>query len=167
MPDTDFRHNQVAANVITAFSIATRELSQPYIVLNSNQSIYIESKDVSVYADALIVFENPVFWQEREEVLTNPLVIVEVTSAKTHNLDHIDKFEYYKSLPSFKEYILIDPNKSLVETWSRKDENTWITKTITDMDGSLAIAAIEDITILLSDIYERVKFPIKAVKKKH
>ncbi|MBI3421324.1 MAG: Uma2 family endonuclease [Acidobacteria bacterium] len=41
------------------------------------------------------------------EVLTNPQLIVEITSTVTEANDHGDKFSHYKSIPSFIEYLLI------------------------------------------------------------
>jgi Uma2 family endonuclease len=158
MPGAKYRHNVVASNTITALNNAIEALEKEYIVLNSDQKIYIESENTSVYPDALVICEAPVFWQNREDILVNPLLIVEVVSRSTAAFDRTTKFWWYKSLPSFKEYIIIDPNKNMVETWFRIAEDTWVTKTTTELNESITLQSIDNITLSLSDIYKKINF---------
>ena len=41
------------------------------------------------------------------DLLVNPVLIIEVLSPSTEAYDRGDKFTYYKSIPSFREYLLI------------------------------------------------------------
>lgn len=164
MPGAKYRHNQVASNMIYALIQATNDLKTPYHVLNSDQKIYIEQEDVSVYPDALVICEVPIFWQGREDIIVNPLVVVEVSSRSTSSFDRTTKFWWYKNLESFKEYVVIDPDKALVETWFKQDESTWITTNKNDISEIFLLKSI-GISISLSDVYRKVDFPEKPVKK--
>ncbi|CAN5652906.1 hypothetical protein BH24ACI2_BH24ACI2_00080 [soil metagenome] len=48
------------------------------------------------------------------EVLTNPQMLVEVLSPSTETFDRGDKFSYYKSIPSFTEYLLVAANRPFI-----------------------------------------------------
>jgi Uma2 family endonuclease len=158
MPGAKYRHNVVASNVITAFNNAIQSLEKEYIVLNSDQKIFIESENTSVYPDALVLCEAPIFWNNREDIIINPLLIVEVLSKSTHVFDRSTKFWWYKSLPSFRQYILIDPNKALVEVWFRSAENTWQIHSTTDLQSYIEIQAIENISLSVADFYKKLTF---------
>ncbi len=44
------------------------------------------------------------------DVLVNPALIVEVLSPSTENYDRVEKFTEYKSIESFREYLIDFPN---------------------------------------------------------
>jgi Uma2 family endonuclease len=52
--------------------------------------------------------DNPVCTGTSTTTVMNPLLIVEVLSKSTKNYDQGDKFLYYRSIPKFKKYILVD-----------------------------------------------------------
>jgi len=56
----------------------------------------------------IVIQGEPVLLDERTDTIINPLMIVEVLSKITKNYGRGDKFDYYRSIPEFLEYILID-----------------------------------------------------------
>jgi Uma2 family endonuclease len=44
----------------------------------------------------------------RKDTVTNPILIAEVLSQSTRSYDKDEKFSAYRTIPSFKEYLLID-----------------------------------------------------------
>jgi Uma2 family endonuclease len=155
-----YRHNLISANVVREFGNVLYKLSKRYLVLNSDQKIYIEAENIGVYPDALVICEEPIFWKDREDILTNPLIVVKVLSRSTAAADRTTKFLSYQSLPSFQEYILINPNKSCAECFFKIDEDTWHKITETDLNKTIMLRSI-GVTVSLSAIYERVVFPQK------
>lgn len=73
----------------------------------------------------MVVSEKPEFYNNRQDIITNPLLIVEVLSPTIHQYDRGGKFLAYRTLPSFKEYVLVSQNKPLVATFFRKDVHQW------------------------------------------
>jgi len=61
---------------------------------------------------------------DRQDEALNPILIVEVLSPSTEEYDRTDKFQMYRSIPSFCEYLLIRQNKIFVERYS-KQEKGW------------------------------------------
>ena len=66
---------------------------------------------------------------------------------------------FYRSLPSFKEYILIDQYQPVVEGyyWEDKKENLWRISNATGLDKAIPIYSL-DTQIALKDIYAFIEF---------
>lgn len=109
--------------------------------------------DLSVYCGEGI-FET----MDGLEVLTNPQMLVEILSPSTEAFDRSDKFSYYKSIPSFTEYLLIAANRPFVTQFIKQNENEWIQREANGLDGKLFLPAFE-VEILLSEVYLDVEFP--------
>ncbi len=158
MPNAKFYHNLTSGNVSAAIKIAVKLLSKKYLVLGDGQKIYIESENISVYPDGLVISESPIFYKDQEYLLTNPLLVVEVLSRATQAYDKQGKFDLYTHLPSFHEYVLIDPKKHFVETRFREEPDLWRIKTEKDSNQSILLRSL-GVSISLEDIYENVVFP--------
>lgn len=92
------------------------------------------------------------------EVLTNPQMIIEVLSPSTEAFDRGEKFSYYKSIPSFTEYLLIATNRPNITQFIKRSESEWVQREATGMESVLSLAAF-DVELLLSEIYLDVEFP--------
>ena len=146
-------------NTGSALVVATKNLTKKFEVSKRDLKIYVESVNVCVFPDAVVVSEVPIHWNGREDIITNLLLVVEVLSRSTASHDRTTKFMLYKTLPSFKEYVIIDPNKSSIETWFKQDEKTWINSCETDLAKDIFLNSM-GIAIKLSDIYDRVDFEV-------
>ena len=155
MPGASFRHNQIAVNVMTA--LATALYNKNFIVLNSDMKIHIPQLESVIYPDAVVVFEKPEFYSGRTDVLTNPLLVVEVVSPSTEKYDRGRKFQHYKTLPSFKEYVLIEQLQPWVVASYKIAERTWQDTEANTLDGSVYLQSI-DCTIQLQRVYHGVEF---------
>ena len=158
MSNAKFYHNLIATNSARAIGNAVEKLFKKYLVVGDGQKIYIEAENIAVYPDALVICEKPVYFQNQKSLITNPLLIIEVLSASTKKYDSKIKFDLYKLLPSFKEYILIDTRKPSLETRFREEEDLWRIKTITGLETNLTLRALENVTIPMSSIYDNVEF---------
>ncbi len=157
MPGGKFSHNEIASNMLNALRIAVKPLPKKYRVINSDQKIYIAAENKALYPDALVVCERPEFWEDREDLIVNPLLIVEVASKSTRMYDRGEKFMLYRSLPTFKEYVLIEQNLPSVEAWFKEKETTWDVLTETALNNAILLRSL-GVSILLADIYENIEF---------
>jgi Uma2 family endonuclease len=156
-------HSEISANTVSALKVVVRPLPKKFRVYSSDLKIYIEPSDVGVYPDALVICEQPEFWNNRLDVIVNPLLIVEVLSPSTQSYDRLGKFELYKTLPSFKEYVLINADKPDVETRFREEPDLWRIKSETDINNLVALRSL-GVSISMADIYEDIIFPEKKSK---
>ncbi|MBK8564491.1 MAG: Uma2 family endonuclease [Saprospiraceae bacterium] len=164
MPYARFPHNEISTNIIGAFKIAFKSLSKKYRIASSDQKIYIPTVNHGVYADALVVSEEPKFWDDDNLLLINPLLIVEVLSPSTQAFDRNGKFDLYKNLPSFTEYLLVRQDTCEIETRFREEPNLWRETVQKDLNGMVHLRSI-GCDIPLADIYENIEFPPPKTKK--
>ena len=88
------------------------------------------------------------------DALLNPEIIIEVLSDSTENYDRLDKFDCYKTIPSFREYVLVSSKKKKVEVVKKLSEAEWLRHTYTDKDLSERIGECD---VLMADIYSKVE----------
>ena len=157
MAGAKYNHNLISSNIIHNLNTEIQGLKTNYVVLNSDQRVYIEAENTALYPDALVICEAPQFWNGREDLLTNPIIVVEVLSRSTRKYDLTDKFLLYQLLPSFREYITIEPYKAQVRTWSLEAPKLWKMNTISDLTQFVEVNSI-GIQLKMSDIYRNVIF---------
>ena len=58
--------------------------------------------------------------------ITNPLLLVEVTSPSTEDYDRGEKLRHYKGLPSLREVLIVSHDRPQL-TLHRREESEWIT----------------------------------------
>lgn len=151
------KHSEIATNIATAIKIVVRPLPIKFRVYNSDLKIRIESIDSGVYPDALVVCEAPNYWQSRHDVIINPLLIVEVLSPSTKNYDRLGKFELYKQLPSFQEYVLVNADKYAVETRFQEEPDLWRSRYAFNVDEKIMLNSL-GVAISMADIYDNITF---------
>jgi Uma2 family endonuclease len=152
-----YNHNKIATNVISLIDQLIDLQNLNFNVLNSDQKIYIEQENIAVYPDALVILDEPQYWQNRKDLITNPMVIVEVLSKSTLRYDRGEKFILYQNLESFKEYVLIDQNQAHAEIWYRIALNTWQKTTVSGLDQMINFRSM-GIDLNLKDVYKKIDF---------
>jgi Uma2 family endonuclease len=109
------------------------------------------------YADASVVCGTPVLEKiEGFDVLTNPILIVEVLSPSTESRDRKEKRAAYQSLPSLMEYLLIAQDAPHVTHFLR-GEGLWERSDYGDLKATVSLPSI-DCVLALSDVYQGVDF---------
>ena len=155
MAGAKITHNFIAGNIFVALSNAIKSNNKKFFAINSDQKIHIPNKDIAVYPDALVISEKPEYWNNRKDLITNPILVVEVLSKSTRGYDRGEKFMHYRTLPSFKEYVLIEQDEKKVEIWFKAKENTWEITTVTDIEAECFFNSI-GVSVSMSDIYENI-----------
>jgi Uma2 family endonuclease len=92
------------------------------------------------------------------DVVTNPRVLIEVLSPSTEHYDRTTKFDIYRDIPTFEEYVLVDQRSPRVETYQRFDDGSWRFQAFVGL-SAIAMIAVVSLGIPLSDIYAGVEFP--------
>jgi Uma2 family endonuclease len=155
MTGASINHNQILINLIIALGMALRE--QNYHVYTSDLRLWLPRYRQYTYPDILIIKDKPVFQKGRTDTVLNPSIIFEVLSKSTSSRDRGDKFTYYRSIPEFQEYILIDQYQTHIEQFSKTSEGKWLFSESDDEDGCLTLASVNS-QIPHRQIYERVTF---------
>lgn len=129
-----------------------------YEVFPSDIKIHIPAFNFYNYADACVVSEKPVFTDDPAEALTNPVLIVEVLSKTTRGYDQKRKFDEYKTIPSFREYVLIEQDKPLVKSWLKDADGVWHpSRVAAGLENEVRFQSV-GVSLPLSKIYRNVSF---------
>lgn len=114
-------------------------------------------KGLFSYPDVLVVCGTPQFHDEYQDILLNPVVIIEVSSDSTEVFGRVKKFFRYQLLESLIEYVLVSQRYYLIERYARREDG-WLYSSVGGLSASLHLASI-DCDLRLSDVYDRVTIP--------
>lgn len=157
MPYAKGPHNIIAANMMAQMINSFENLDKNYSVFASDQLVYFPSLDSGVYADALAVCEKPLYWDDNELLLINPILVVEVLSKSTSKYDRTGKFEKYKTLESFREYVLIRQDECYAEIWYRESPGRWQETIVTNINESILLQSV-NVSLFMKKIYKNIEF---------
>ena len=110
-----------------------------------------------VYPDLAIICGQPNLTDETADTATNPRIILEILSPSTADYDHGGKFELYRLLLSFEEYLLVSQDKPLVKIFRKQSPNDWSLQIVSDMDAPVRIQSL-GIEFPLGELYEGITF---------
>jgi Uma2 family endonuclease len=148
-------HNRIAGNFYAALNFAFK--TEDYEVFMSDVRLWISKRRIYTYPDVMVVAGEPEYYNNRTDTITNPRVIIEVLSASTKGYDRSKKFEAYRTIPTFEEYLLLDQTRVYIEHFSKTDNKRW---SFCDYDESDEVIALSSVSfeISLTDIYNKVNF---------
>lgn len=117
------RHNRLAARCLADLDAALR--AGTCAPLGSDQRVHIPATGNYCYPDITVVCAPPQYHGEDPDAITNPRVIVEVLSRCTQKDDRGAKFEDYRSIEAFEEYVLVWQDRIHVEVRRREGPKRW------------------------------------------
>ena len=155
MTGASYHHNLITLNLASELRAALK--SSPCVVLTADMRIRVEAADASTYPDVVALCDEPAFHDERRDVLTNPILLIEVLSPSTEGYDRGGKFALYRALPSLRQYVLVAQDRYSVDVFTRRDDNRWVLTAYSEPDDLIRFDAIA-CAVPMSEIYARVRF---------
>jgi phenylacetic acid degradation protein len=125
---------------------------------NDDQRVYVEKNTLFTYPDVSIVCGEPVFYNNDQFNLMNPIVIIEVLSPSTQKYDKEGKFLLYQDLPSFGEYFLFDSRSVSVQQFIRDTKGNWNPREYNNLSDTVVFETL-GVGLPLEEIYRRTGFP--------
>jgi Uma2 family endonuclease len=150
-------HNTIALNLSSELNFAFKR--QDYKVFMGDVRLWIPDKQIYTYPDVMVIEGSPSYYNNRTDTITNALMIVEVLSKSTQRYDRQAKFEDYRTIPSFQEYILIDQTRIYVEQYAKTEEKSWKLQIHNAEDESISLSSVS-LQIFLKDLYNKVNFEL-------
>jgi Uma2 family endonuclease len=149
-------HGELESNLMTSLTTALRE--RGCRVYPANIRVKVPAAPPYRYPDLSIVCEEPAFETiGGVDVLANPVVLVDVLSPSTEAYDRGDKFTYYKSISSLREYVLVAQHRTHVTHYVRGDHGKWDYEELNGLEASVMFTSV-GCTIALNDIYRGLRF---------
>ncbi|MEA5581150.1 Uma2 family endonuclease [Nodularia harveyana UHCC-0300] len=149
------KHNKLALNLATSLNLALDDLE--YEVYIGDVKLWIPRYRQFTYPDIMVIEGEPVYYSTNTTTVTNPFLIAEVLSKSTKDYDQGDKFLYYRSIPEFKEYVLIDQTQYYVMQYVKNNENQWVLTEYETEDAILNLASI-NLKLSLKQLYKKINF---------
>ncbi len=119
----------------------------------SDMRIHIEATGYYAYPDVSVVC--PSVEGESEDVISNPVLLVEVLSPSTADSDRGGKFGHYRQIPSLKEYLVVWQDEPRVEQHQKTADGLWLLREVVGIDQMLNLISI-DRAVPLSESYAMV-----------
>ncbi|MEM0993483.1 MAG: Uma2 family endonuclease [Bacteroidota bacterium] len=148
-------HGAIANRMGTLLENEIDRSNENCIVFNSDVKVWIEKYNKAVYPDASMGCDSIRYEDENKMVLSNPLLLVEVLSKSTSAYDKSEKFEMYRSIPSFKEYVIVYQTIPRVQAWYKEAQGLWRISHALGLESSIRIHTL-DCAIPLRAIYKRI-----------
>jgi len=110
-----------------------------------------DRNDTCYVADLAVTCTPP---ERGQQLLQDPVLIVEVLSPGTAMYDRQTKVSDYRRIPSVQEILLIDSASIFAEVL-RREGDRWITEIVRGPQATLSLATI-GLTATMSDLYEGI-----------
>jgi Uma2 family endonuclease len=146
-------NHALLANTIGA--LLYREAPSGCRVYNADLRVHIPAAGTYTYPDCSVVCGEPQFSGDQRDNLLNPLLIVEVLSPSTEGYDRGKKFEMYRTMASFREYLIVHQDRRLVEHYSRQDDKSWLLREHSGAEAAVSIGSV-GVQISLAELYASV-----------
>ncbi|MGD9560695.1 MAG: Uma2 family endonuclease [Pyrinomonadaceae bacterium] len=148
------RHNRICLNLSMLLDSHLEGSECDVFVVDVKLKV---SESLYYYPDVFVACDKA---PESEYFRTAPVLVVEVVSPSTRQIDRREKLLAYQQVPSVLEYLIVEQDKMHIELHRRQPNGTWITYFYNDNDLDVEIE-FESVGLKtdLEAIYRRVTFP--------
>lgn len=154
-------HNRITTNFVVG--LQSKALAKGCEVFAGDMRIKVPKAPPYRYADIVVVCGPPVIEKVQGlDVLVNPSLIIEILSPSTEAYNRGQKFVSYKSIDTFREYLLVAQDRPLITHYVRDENGNWLRTDIEGLDNEIEIVTLS-CKMSLREIYALVDFPTDAV----
>lgn len=121
----------------------------------SNMRIHVEATGYQAYPYVSVAC--PPIEGFSEDVISNPILLVEVLSPATADFVRGVKFGHYRQIPSLKEYLVFWQDEARAEQHTRSPEGLWLLRDIVGIEAVIQLASL-DSPLAMKDVYDKVDF---------
>ena len=147
MADSKFSHHYIKSNLLMTIGNSL-ELKRAYHVFASGFRVKVGSN--YFYPDIVVDCSN----LSGDSIFTeNPTAIVEIIAKATRKTDKVIKRYAYTSIPTLKEYMLVEQDFVEVEFWRRHGQHWELS--VYYLGDSITFDSIS-LTLTVEEIYDRV-----------
>jgi Uma2 family endonuclease len=113
----------------------------------------------NTFPDVTVICGERQYYLGKNDVVLNPLLVVEVLSPSTQGYDRGEKFDHYQTIETLQEYLLVEQDEPRIILYTRRDDH-WEMRQISGVDKAVALTSV-DVMLNLSDIYALIEFDTK------
>src|SRR5579884_1204814 len=142
-------HAAIAGNVITVLNVALR--GRPCRVHSSDLRVRVLATGLETYPDVTVVCGRAEVDAEDKNVVTNPVVVVEVTSPSTEEYDRGEKLEHYKRIASLREVLFVSHGEQALQVVRRMPDGSWTVHEARS-GGAVSLESLE-VAVPVAEVY--------------
>ncbi|PWK29226.1 Uma2 family endonuclease [Arcicella aurantiaca] len=119
MPGETTTANEIASNLLVFFKLFLKK--KPFKVYEHDIKLMVKDRKIYRYPDLVVIHESG----NHQKFVTDPVLIVEVLSAGTEDIDKEKKRVEYLSMPTLQYYLMVHQDEAIVEMYSRNEKGKW------------------------------------------
>ena len=151
------RHGLIVTNLIA--ELRQQLKGKPCELYAGDLRLRVTPAGLYTYPDVMVVCDDVQFADDQKDTVLNPVVLIEVLSESTSDYDRGRKFEYYRTLPSLREYLTVAQDKPHIEHWTRQQEDSGSLVEFNNVSQTIRLASI-DCVLPLKEIYDKVDWAV-------
>jgi Uma2 family endonuclease len=155
MAPSNMNHSLIVTNLVGSLGTSLRR--SECRVYCSNLRLLVCETGFYTYPDVLVVRGKPIPTDANSDVLTNPVLLIEVFSESTENHDRGFKLHQYMRIPSLQEYLTVSQTEMLIDHHIRQPDNSWLIRELTPANGKVPIHCF-GVELDFADVYQRIEF---------
>ena len=152
-----YEHSLITTNVSNA--LAKRLADGKCRVLSSDMRVRIGKTVNYYYPDLTVVCGPPQFIPpDKRHTLANPALVIEIASPSTEHIESRRKFYHYMRIDSLMQYMIVDQQHAMVETFYRQESGVWAIAQVTEgLESEVTLRGLGNIQIPLSEICDGIE----------
>jgi Uma2 family endonuclease len=145
-----------AAFPLTVSALLRPQLRRGCRMFTSDLRVRIPQADLATYPDLTIICGDPQLASDDKVAITNPIVLVEVTSNSTEHYDRGKKIEDYKTIDSLREVLIVSHREPRLTVHRRMTDGAWTVIEARSGDNVTleSVSATLDVDDVYSDHFE-------------
>ena len=141
-------HAVLAASII---GLVRGQLRVGCRVYTSDLRIRVPQTGLSTYPDVTVVCGQTIRAADDPLAVTNPVLLVEVTSHSTEDYDRDEKLAHYQQIPTAQEVLIVSHRRVELLRHRREPDGSW-SATLAGAGETLDLASV-GVTLLVDDVY--------------
>lgn len=152
------RHNAIAQSIGGHLMFQLQSAGRRCTVSNSDQQVYIAAYNAYRYPDVTVFCGQPAYLEGRIDIITNPIILVEVLSPSSFVRDYNDKLNEYIEIETLQAYLVVAQETYQVGIYTvTSDSRQWLYQSVRGPESKIVIPSL-DITLKLADIYANAEW---------
>jgi Uma2 family endonuclease len=148
--------NEIVSNFMVSLRAKIRK--NGFRLFTHSVRTILQEQRLYRYPDVVVTVSNTV---KDIRHVTEPVLVVEVLSESTEDVDRNKKFRQYTAFPSLQYYLMIHQDMALIEFYQRKGEsNTFEFNFFDKLSESINLPFLKT-SITMEEIYEGIEFEEK------
>jgi Uma2 family endonuclease len=151
-------HAAMAAEVIG--QLREQMTGKPCRVFTSDLGVRVLETGLATYPDASVVCGSTERDPQKKTNVTNPRLLLEVTSDSTEEYDRGEKLANYKRIPSLEVVVIVSHREPRIDVWSRAEGPTTVWSLATAVVGEKARLATLSCELDVDAIWRASREPV-------